>query len=624
MTTQTRPDVKLGVSAYLLAGIVIAVVQFALLAHDFPLAELFSSKLITTVDHAFHLYQILFSLDLAEHGKIVGYDPTFAAGYIGGVTFNASAKVPALAAWLLHDWLGAVVVYKLYVFLAALIAPVCLPIAARVLRLDRTSTWFASGFGLLLWWASAFHWDHTVGMVSYVLVSFLAIPYCAALYRAFLAKCGWGQAISLGLLGAGLFFLHPFSPVVVAIFVLVFHAFHFNQYSLKQAIPRLILIAIVSLLPNLIWLHAMLSAPSFADAATSPYQKIVDIRIILLEITGQWRAPGMGAKIYPLLALLAAWAAGRAAPEMRRLALMFFVMWIVLILFAALGAALPGMGSLQPNRFSAMGYLFLVVPAAIGADIVFQSIRSTSNIAGLAKLTLVVLFPVATLVGMEFAHEASDAQSGRYGKPPPEVHGLGASNEALLQWLKANTNDGGRVLFETSLARIHDGAHIAGLLARLSEREFIGGPYPYMFFAGFWDGHIFGKPIKEIESLKFQSYLDLYNVGWVAAHSTESLCYLRALPFLRELTQIGAVHIYLVDRPLSYFLAGKGAINTRVKNRVFALQGLTPGSPIVLKYHYVKGLHAIDASPLTPVYLGGDPQPFIQIVPRTESVEVVF
>ena len=180
------------------------------------------------------------------------------------------------------------------------------------------------------------------------------------------------------------------------------------------------------------------------------------------------------------------------------------------------------------------------------------------------------------------------------------------------------------MLFETSLARIHDGAHIAGLLARLSGREFIGGPYPYMFFAGFWDGHVFGKPIKEIDGAKFQSYLDLYNVGWVAAHSPESLRYLRALPFLREVTQIGAVHIYTVDRPLSYFLAGKGSINARVKNRVFVLQDLMRGSPIVLKYHYVKGLHAIDESPLTPVYLADDPQPFIKIVPRMESVEVVF
>ena len=373
------------------------------------------------------------------------------------------------------------------------------PIAARLLRLDRTTTWFASGFGLLLWWASAFHWDHTVGMVSYVLISFLALPYCAALYRALLAGCNWAQAVALGLLGACLFFPHPFFLVVVAIFVLVFHALHFNQYSLKQAIPRLIVIAVLSLAPNLIWLNAMMSAPSFADAAASPYQKIVDIRIILLEITGQWREPGMGAKIYPLLAVLAAWAVWRTSSDARRLALTFLAMWIILILFAALGAALPGMGSLQPNRFSATAYLFLVVPAAMGMGIVLQSIRSKSNVAWVAKLTLLVLLPVATLVVMEFVREASDAQSGRYGKPPPEVRGFGKSNEALLQWLREHTNDGGRVLFETSLARIHDGAHIAGLLARFSGREFIGGPYPYMFFAGFWDGHVFGKPIKEIE-----------------------------------------------------------------------------------------------------------------------------
>ena len=109
----------------------------------------------------------------------------------------------------------------------------------------------------------------------------------------------------------------------------------------------------------------------------------------------------MGAKIYPLLAMLAAWAAWRATPETRRLALTFFVMWIVLILFAALGAALPGMGSLQPNRFSAMGYLFLVVPAAMGMDIVVQSIRSKNNVAWLAKLTLVAALLINSIAEVE-------------------------------------------------------------------------------------------------------------------------------------------------------------------------------------------------------------------------------
>lgn len=48
------------------------------------------------------------------------------------------------------------------------------------------------------------------------------------------------------------------------------------------------------------------------------------------------------------------------------------------------------------------------------------------------------------------------------------------------------------------------------------------------------------------------------------------------------------------------------------------------GSPIILKYPYVKGLHAIDGSPLSPVYVADDPQPFIKIVPRAESMEIVF
>jgi hypothetical protein len=47
---------------------------------------------------------------------VVGYDPFFAAGYLGGVTFNASAKFPALLSCSIGTADAVVPIYKFFSF----------------------------------------------------------------------------------------------------------------------------------------------------------------------------------------------------------------------------------------------------------------------------------------------------------------------------------------------------------------------------------------------------------------------------------------------------------------------------------------------------------------------------
>lgn len=159
------------------------VAQFLLLANVFPLSELMSDKMLLTIDHAYHLYQVHLALDLAASGQLIGYDPFFGAGYVGGVTFNASAKLPALIALILEPTLTPIQSYKIFVFFAALVAPACAPLAARMFGFAPRPTWITVIIGLSLWWVSGFHWYHTAGMVSYVLGAFLLFRI-ALLYGA--------------------------------------------------------------------------------------------------------------------------------------------------------------------------------------------------------------------------------------------------------------------------------------------------------------------------------------------------------------------------------------------------------------------------------------------------------
>lgn len=605
-------------SSYAFAGLTVLLLQFVFLSYAFPLGELFSTLPLTTVDNAFHQFQTFLAIDLANQGKIVGYDTHFAAGYVGGVTFNASAKFPAFIAWLLNGVLNPVITYKLYVFFSALLAPLCLPLAARLLYLDLLTTWIATLFGLLLWWASGFHWYHTVGMVSYVFMAYFSIPYCAGIYRVLQADHQWSLSILLGVFGAGAFFLHPFFPVAIAFFVVLLHAFNRHEYPLKRSIFPLLVIVVIAILPNLIWFLTMVSSPSFADAGASPYEKVVDPMTMWWEITGRWTAHAIGAKIYPLLAVLAAAGSWFGVASLKAFTRTSLGVWAALILFSSVGAAIPFIGPLQPNRFSTMGYLFLVLPASMGLASFLRFVVARGWRPGFAVVPMVVLFPLSVLVAKEFSHEVSSIPTGRYGKPPPEVQGLGENNKALLQWITEHTSKSGRILFETSSGRIHDGSHISGLLAYLSDREFIGGPYVFLFFAGSSDGHVFGKPIQSIDEAVFQRYLDTYNIGWVMAHTPESIAYLNSSPTLKQVAQIGVEHIYQANRPLSYILAGQGDVE--VRDRALVVHVPVVNKPVLLSYHYIPQLNADDGSVITPVHINDDPKPFIELSPKSNTV----
>jgi len=213
--------------------------------------------------------------------------------------------------------------------------------------------------------------------------------------------------------------------------------------------------------------------------------------------------------------------------------------------------------------------------------------------------------------------EVSYDNIGHYGTIPPEVRGLAQTGERTLTWLKENTSPSGRVLFEQSLGRIHDGAHLAGYLASQSRREFIGGPYPFFFFASAWDGWAFGDRIAAIPRDRFRAYLRLYNIGWIVVHSRETMQYLDTAAGVRPVGKIGQLQAYKVDQDLTYFLEGSGTIDATSANRIVVTIDKPGNDGVTLKYHYVPGLKANDGSEIRPVFMMDDPRPFIKIKPRS-------
>ena len=151
----------------------LAVLQFLLCAHTFR-SRSFSHP--RTAQHRPRLPSVpdFARTRTRESGKVDRLRPVFAAGYLGGIGLDPSARLPALLAYVLQQWLLPAQSYKLYVFAASILGPVCVPFAVRLLHLSTRTALIAAALGVCLFWASAFRWYHTAGLVSFVLASYLA------------------------------------------------------------------------------------------------------------------------------------------------------------------------------------------------------------------------------------------------------------------------------------------------------------------------------------------------------------------------------------------------------------------------------------------------------------------
>ncbi|WP_342113731.1 hypothetical protein [Pseudoduganella sp. OTU4001] len=604
----------------LMIGLGIWLLHALLLAYAFPVTELFTPAALNNIDSPFHQYQAIVARELWASHALVGYDPWFAAGHIGGVNFNLSAKIPALLAVMTGEIATA---YKQYVFLAALLAPGFLLLALWQLRAESVTVAAAMVLGILLWWISSMHWYHTAGMVSFVLACYAVLPYIVLAWRSATEAPQLSRLLALGAFGGLGMLLHPLFPLPVLFAVPALVLLDWREVRVKSLLAVALLVPPVCVLLNIFWLLPSLKYTGGSGGSHPTFQNLVDINMLWLEALGQIAEPARGARLNPLLLLLAPWALlPSTPPRLRRFALGMVVAGVALAVFAALGGAIPLLGNLQPNRQSAAAYLFLVIPAAIGVGNIVRGLRGAGAMR-LGSLGMsVLLLAGGMFLAKELANEVSRAPTPHHGRSAPEVRGAGETTVWLADWLKRNTTPEARVLFETSLGRIHDGSHIAGPLAYETQREFIGGPYVLMHHAGFWDGTLFGQPIANFPADEFTKRMALYNIGWVVAHSASSKAYLARHPGLAQVAAQGPVTVFEVRQPHSYFAAGQGRVAGRGFNRI-ELDGVA-GEAVTLKYHYVDGLSVEPAARIEPVLLDGDPQPFIRIVQPPQKLTLRF
>ena len=604
------PQASRHLKTWILVAALSLLVQLALLALAFPLPGWEEGQGLFHIDHPFHIYQVTLGRALLEHGSLVGYDPFFGGGNIGGVTFNASAKLPVLISWLIPNAVSTEFLYTCYVFLCALIAPCSLAGVGVLLRWSVIQTTAVVLLGTLFWWVGSFHWYHTAGMVSFVCASYTSIAYSVWIYRIIGARNNRWPYAKIGMAGiiGGLgMWLHPFFGIMAGVMVATFMWAHSSELSLRSILARGTPVGLIAFALNVPWILAMRADSNILG---QPYQKEAGVEILIDAVLGIW-GRSMGSILNPLVIILGLAALYLVLPERRRALTAFLGAGTALILFAAFGAKVNLLSDLQPNRFFAPGFLII----GIGASYAVEGAKSWLQARQSLLFNLVVAFAIilaGAVLTRELVREVTPGPHGHYGKSPPEVTNPSSSVAWLVSWINENTSSEGRILFETSLARKHGGGHIAGYLALQTKREFIGAPYPFtMPERSFWDGTGFGQDLAGLTTEHLVAGLNLYNVGWVIAHSAELTRRMEELPQARVLAQQGDIRIFGINRPLTYFHAGDAKVTARDFDRLEV--AAKPGAPLILRYHWVKGITTTPATQIDPISLSPNFPPFIQI-----------
>jgi len=585
-------------------------VQLLLQAWFFPAGALNSEVGLAYIDAPFHQYQMEVARALCVEGRAMGYDPYFAAGHVGGVSLNASAKLPALLSCLSDA--SVAVVYKHVSFWSGVLAPALPVLACGMLRLPALASVLAALLSLMLWWTGPLRWYHAAGLIAYVLVAFAAVPFVLLLIRTFRYPSLWG-VVATGLVAALGFLVHPLFAVATTLLALPLAVSALRGLHRPwNSAAALAAIALSMLVLNAYWLYSSLEAPNFASV-DNPYQRIVDPLLMLHEMLGSAGTAAGGSRLY--IALLIGtglcWACFRG-PN-RPLLLALTASAGLLMTWASLGSALKGIAALQPNRFSAMAWLSLVPPASAGATAALSALRDAAAQrrwilgAALAGMGLVMVVFLRETGSEVFA----SADRPRYAVSPPEVKGQGPLSADLVEFLRSRTDQNARVFFENSLGRVHDRGHMAGLYAWTADREFIGGPYPFTDFASAWDGYAFGRSYEELAPAALAPLLDAYNVRWMLCHSGPCKQAMSALPDVQAVGTWESVTAFERTKAPGFVAEGRARIATRCVNRIDLAD--VEGPRLVLRYHWVPGLVGWPEVTIEPVELVPGARPFISV-----------
>lgn len=552
-------------------------------------------------DFSYHYSQIVELGDIiANQGDAWGYSARFFAGYPIGISSNLGSKGWTWFVYLLSTLsINTVLAFNLFTVLGWLMMPMLIYKAAREFELSAKTATLAAVIASIYWWGSypysfIANWGGTAFVISMPLALF-----ALATFATYARSGRLRDLIRMGLVFALCGWVHILSVVIVLPGLLLLYALHFRRMRLTQHIGA-IFAGIVALLLQLPWLGPFWKIKNWFVSTEHqmplPAGGLDRVHIDLISLQPQ-------AWLHRIL-IVAALAGAIILWRKRQRAQALFFSGLPMLMFA-LGYFGFGFGELQPARFIQVGYLWLVFANAVAARHLLTALQRNAaqrrRAMAIAAALLIAFIPNALLI-----------VDRAIARPLLLINDVHPDVQELIEWLRDNTTTEGRILFQDSDPHWQIELNVtAGYIAYASQRDFIGGPYPWGGPLDFLDNRPFDRDIQTITSDQLAHYLGLYNIHWILVHTQVMRDALDANPQLvTRIANLPIAQIYTVNDPGDYFLKGSGRVEVN-GNRIelYDLQG----EEVILKYHWVPQLTSAPSVDISRFFADPDPYGFIRI-----------
>ncbi len=562
--------------------------------------------------------------------RLWGYDPFYSAGYPLNFTWNSNVVLQFLA--VLFRPAPEYIVLSVATFASAAMGPLVFWLALGNFGLKDTRRAVAMILLCAYWWTGLPAVMLLLGMPSALFafhLSFLTVSY----YYRFFSEDDPRVIKWLYILSPLCFLSHKTAIVLVGMPVALLLAIHIRKVKLKT-LAHLAAICTLTIAFNSFWLipflhlvkykvtlpeapHGLSNDPFriFKDYLT--FSKIFSHRV--LELNKESWPIVIPNTIFRVALLLFGIHGLCVLRRDKRRAVAAFLGGTVAFFMALIyfGSFWKPSAELNPTRY--IGYMdfFLAVPAAVSFGAVWRRLSGKNGrpiqraVTRLAKPAPAIGFIITIAPFLIFLNQI---------RTPLDKDTL-----ALTAYLRDSTSVDGRIMLEDSgwndrdgLPPKYGGGHYPALMSELTGREFIGGPYPYVFlahhFADFHDGVFLRKRLADFKPNEMRESLDLYNIKWIVCWSRDCKNYFGVSPRLyNPVSKIGKFTVY--ERPgytPDAFIAGSGRVTADIKGiRCYRVK--PENGRVILKYHYFEGLRATGGGKIRAARIGRDPIGFIAV-----------
>jgi hypothetical protein len=571
----------------------------------------------------------------AANGLLWGYDPHFMAGYPLGFIWNSNVAIQWFAVHFPH----VPVVSVVHAFLTGglVLFPFVWWWTLRNFGLARHEASVALILGGLYFLLGMPVMFFGTGMLTAGVVTYMALFAASFIYRAVNDGGAWWAGAAAA--SALALFFHKTAAVILFVPVLVVIAMAVRERRTAR-IAGLAAVGGFALAVNWFWVRPMLVfMKHYENVTEAPFWQNRDllrpfkdyctgsVAMNNIVFTGSYawvHAAGLW-----LLAISGV--CGCIALKRRgkgNLAAFFAISAAGLWLYSYYGAYLPGGASLNPARYFPVSQLLFA--AAGGVAIAGpEASDSKGGRRTIFQNVIFVIIPVICVAAMAYA-------SNRL-KPFESLLDWPASPEtgALVERIKS-LPPGGRIMIEDSgvmdtdsSGQIYGSAQTLSRFGRWTGREFVGGPYPYVFLdyhrVSFQDGGAFGRSLSDFNPEELLNRIEQYNVKWIFCWSGGSKAYFGKYEGLYTLAgrQDKFDFFEVKSYKPTFFIKGSGSVKADY-SRIEVHDAKPEGGELILKYHWIDGCRAKPAAKLERYAVPGDPAGFIRVLNPPPDFVILF